>query len=89
MDSLLPEMPAVRLTSTGRSRVAHGQRLLRIHYAADRGPTSTDCPAAEGGAPGAAWVRLLDGEGRLVGLAQSGGPSGDEAETLHPSIVLI
>ncbi len=97
MDALLPNLPAVRVTETGRRRLAHGQTLLSTHYVAHdvtHGPTydveMTVEPGAVEVAPAdsqtdAGWTRLIDDAGTLTGLARAGSEPG----TLHPSIVLI
>jgi tRNA pseudouridine55 synthase len=80
LDALLPGWPAVRLTPEGCRRVTHGQ---------DVGPSDmqpgtegwTGIDAARGDGP---WVRLFDGQGRLLALATSGATRG----ALHPAVVL-
>jgi len=90
LDRLLPEMPAVTVSETGRSRVSHGQLLLPSHYAvlprsASLLPPDLGHPAiGEGPAPGG-WTRLFDAAGALVGLAEPGVEPG----ALHPAIVLV
>jgi tRNA pseudouridine55 synthase len=74
LERLLPGLPLVRLSEEGRKRVTHGQTLGPAHLAG--GP-----PVLQGGG---AWVRLLDGQGRLIALATTGS-SGD---SLHPAVVL-
>jgi tRNA pseudouridine55 synthase len=71
LESLLPSLPSIRVTGEGRERVGHGRELEAGHY---------DRPAVD-----AAWVRLLDSEGRLIALAQPGTRPG----SLHPAVVLI
>jgi tRNA pseudouridine55 synthase len=63
IDSLLPALPAVRLTEEGRLRVSHGREVDQAH-------------AGPGGWPPGAWVRLLDEHGRLLALAQQGAAPG-------------
>ena len=80
IDALLTGWPAVRLTPDACRRVMHGQ---------DVGPADVQ-PGTEGwtgldtGRGDAAWVRLLDGQGRLLALATAGGRRG----SLHPAVVL-
>lgn len=81
LENLLPALPGVRLTDEGRLRVSHGRLVEAPHY--------TPIPAREAGnsepdGPSAGWVRLLDGEGRLVALARPGAAKG----SLHPQVVL-
>lgn len=72
MGQLLPGLPAVVLNSEGVLRAAHGR---------DLGPA--DVEEAIGG--GEAFVRLVDREGGLVGIAEPTATPG----LLHPSIVLV
>ena len=71
MDAMLPELPGVRVTEGGLRRTAHGQAL---------GPADLDGPAPAG----AARVRLTDGSGRLLAIAEPR-PGG----LLQPAIVLV
>ena len=71
LESLLPSLPSARVSGEGRAHVGHGRELEAGHY---------DPPAVD-----AAWVRLLDSEGRLIALAQPGTRPG----SLHPAVVLI
>jgi len=75
IDRLLPGFPAFRLGSEGRKRVAHGQMVGR-RDAVTAEDVRFDRPGT--------WVRLLDEEGQLIGLATVV-PTG---ESLHPAIVL-
>jgi tRNA pseudouridine55 synthase len=63
LDTLLPEIPAVHLTTEGALRVAHGQTV---------GPNHT---SASAGNPIPVRVRLVGPDGQLLGLAdrQEGG----------------
>jgi tRNA pseudouridine55 synthase len=72
---LLPSLPGARLSGEGVIRVSHGRTLEPKHFNAEAGA----------GAEGGHWVRLLDPDGRLVGLAEAAA----DAQVLHPSIVLI
>jgi len=74
LEALLPEVPAVRLTERGAKRASHGNFLSPE----DLAETGTD-PLPPG-----TRVRLFDGAGRLLGIAESG-PDG----LLRPSIVLV
>ena len=72
---LLPELPAVVLTTDGATRAAHGREL---------GPGDVHTRQSSTGVSGS-WIRLLDSTGRLLGLAQVIGGTG----LLHPSVVLM
>jgi tRNA pseudouridine55 synthase len=83
MEKLLPDFPAVTVTSEGLARISHGQ-LVRASDLVGSAP------------PGPAeWVRLLDGSGALVGLGTPVGGRGllDPPRlapgVLHPGVVLI
>ena len=92
MDRLLPNLPAVTVTSEGLLRVAHGRMLEPGHLT----PGPKD-PANEPGRayeprragptdpPEPEWVRVFDPGGALVALATPG----DSTGSLHPSVVLI
>lgn len=71
VDDLLPELPAVTVADAALARVGHGRDLEPAHYA-------PSVPAD------VQWVRLRDGAGRLLALADPGTTPG----SLHPSIVL-
>jgi tRNA pseudouridine55 synthase len=77
LERLLPGLPATTVTDEGRRRVSHGQDLLDAHVVKNT-PPGADMRGQE-------WVRLLDSEGRLLGL----GTSGASAGSLHPAVVLI
>jgi tRNA pseudouridine55 synthase len=81
LENLLPALPGVRLTDEGRLRVSHGRVVETPHYTASEdsahGPVNPDGSSA-------GWVRLLDGDGRLVALARPGPTKG----SLHPQVVL-
>jgi tRNA pseudouridine55 synthase len=72
MERLLPEFPAVTLTEAGAKRALHGSLL-------SPGDVAGALPGAEAGR-----VRLLDGAGVLLGIAEpaAGG-------LLHPAIILV
>lgn len=78
LERLLPGFPATTVTDEGRQRVSHGQDVLPAHLSR---PTVDIQPDATP----PAWIRLLDGEGRLVALATAGSSAG----SLHPAVVLI
>jgi tRNA pseudouridine55 synthase len=70
MNALLDEFPAVPLTEQEAERASHGNALVR---------------ADESGAPrDGSWVRLVDGSGTLVAVAERR-PGG----LLHPVVVLV
>lgn len=71
MEELLPELPAARLTADGARRARHGQTL---------GPGDVEGALLHA----IELVRLLDPEGRLLGLARGGAAAG----ILHPSVIL-
>jgi tRNA pseudouridine55 synthase len=73
MEKLLPNLPAVTVTSEGLARVSHGQQIRASDLAGPALSTAAD------------WVRLLDGSGSLVGLGTPHSTSG----ILHPEVVLI
>jgi hypothetical protein len=50
---------------------------------ADRPETAAECGPGDG-PPGADWIRLLDRDGALLGLARHGA-----SRVLHPSVVLV
>jgi len=77
MEKLLSHFPAVTVTSEGLARVSHGQQV-RASDLVGAGPSGA-----------AAWVRLLDASGALVGLATQGPLSGTPSGLLHPEVVLI
>ncbi len=82
IDRLLPGLPAVTVTAGGRIRVAHGQELEPGDY----DPHGLLPPVPWPPDPSSpAWIRLLDADGRLVGLATGGSRTG----SLHPTLVLI
>jgi tRNA pseudouridine55 synthase len=73
LERLLPDMPAVTLTERGVWRATHGNEVGPGEMAA-----STPLAAADG-----RW-RLLDGAGKLLGIAEAR-PGG----LLHPVLVLV
>jgi tRNA pseudouridine55 synthase len=77
LERLLPEFPSTTLSEEGRRRVSHGQDLLIAHMLERRG--------GDGSHPWSGWVRLLDADGRLVGV----GVASAAADSLHPTVVLI
>ena len=77
METLLRSFPAVKLTPEGREHVAHGRELSATDFDAEEASQAAD--------PAAAWTRLFDAEGALVGV----GTVGTRPGSLHPSLVLI
>jgi tRNA pseudouridine55 synthase len=83
LDDLLPDLPAVAVTSRGREHVLHGRELGPGDYspapvgAASPDKAPTDIPVE--------WVRLVDEQGALVAMATPG----SAPASLHPSVVLI
>jgi hypothetical protein len=71
---MLPEMPAVRLTDTGREHARQGR---------DLGPADVAGPPAADETP--QLVRLVDAAGDLVGVA---GPA-RAPKLLHPAVILV
>ena len=84
LKDLLPDLPAVTLTSRGAERASHGNSLARLEIAEmGTGPDS----AADHPGPGltsGARVRLFDGSGSLLAIAELGADG-----LLRPSIVLV
>jgi tRNA pseudouridine55 synthase len=80
LERLLPAFPSARVTDEGRLRVSHGQEVNPAHL---DGATTFGPGVSE-------WVRLLDGDGRLLALATPGHGEGTHAATrsLHPAVVL-
>jgi tRNA pseudouridine55 synthase len=86
---MLLSMSSVVLTAEGAKHAAHGQVL----EAADLVPglqqsatwTPAPAPADAAGRSNPPWIRLLDQNGDLVGLARREDASG----VLHPSVVLV
>jgi tRNA pseudouridine55 synthase len=79
LSRMLRHLPAVTLTLEGARRALHGQ---------DARPedTTNGFPArAAVRTPGPCFVRLLDPEGQLVGIAEPSGTPG----LLHPAVVLV
>jgi tRNA pseudouridine55 synthase len=72
MEQLLPSFPAVVLTSDGVLKASHGRDL-------GRGDLETRPGAGDHG-----FVRLIDRDGGLVGIAEPAAPG-----LLHPCIVLL
>jgi tRNA pseudouridine55 synthase len=79
MERLLSGLPAVRLSSDGRTRISHGLDVDARHA------LGTDSSDIGSWTPGT-WVRLLDERGAMMAVAQ---PSRSRSDALHPSIVLI
>jgi tRNA pseudouridine55 synthase len=67
---LLPDVPAVTLQPEGRERTLNGREVLVEHL-------------AEGALPTAGFVRLLDGSGTLLAMAER------RSGALHPVVVLM
>jgi tRNA pseudouridine55 synthase len=91
VDRLLPRLPGVVLSDEGCRRVSHGLEVDERHLAGGAAPPVAGAAPAAGatartdaGTDGEAWVRLLDGGGRLIAMARPGTRPG----ALHPSIVL-
>ena len=78
LERLLPAFPVTTLTEEGRRRVSHGQDVLEAHMLHKPSDIGPDASLRE-------WVRLLDAEGRLLGVATKGASAG----SLHPAVVLI
>lgn len=76
LERLLPDLPAVTLNERGVWRATHGNELAEGDGSASAG--------APGGAAEGAHRRLLDGSGRLLGIAETR-PGG----LLHPVVVLV
>jgi tRNA pseudouridine55 synthase len=72
LHDLLPELPAVRVTEVGAGRVVHGNFLTLQHF------------TEKVTVPFSGAVRVIDGDGRLLAIAESGGDG-----VLRPSVVLV
>jgi tRNA pseudouridine55 synthase len=79
IEHLLPNVPAVVLNDRGARRAAHGNELTPE----DLTDPSAVSSRSEGGSAADRW-RLMDGGGKLLGIAESR-PGG----LLHPVIVLV
>ena len=80
LERMLPNLPAVVLSPDGVRRAVHGRDLGQ----ADADREFSDVLAAQNSSA-SFYVRLLDVEGRLVGVATRSGTPG----LLHPSVVLM
>jgi tRNA pseudouridine55 synthase len=74
LDQLLGWVPAVYLTSAGTERAAHGSPLTPSHLLPGSGAPDWGDPQ---------HVRLLDGRGRLLAVAEA------RPGVLHPIVVLV
>ena len=83
MHRLLPELPAVVLTDEGVRRTGHGSALRDGDFTPST-PAFVPPLGGEPGTPPPVRVRLLDGRGALLGLAEA-----REPRTLHPVLVLV
>jgi tRNA pseudouridine55 synthase len=72
MEQVLPTLPWVRLSARGATRVSHGNTVGPVDF------------VDQSAAPMSGKVRLLDGDGRLLAIADAA-PDG----LLHPSVVLV
>jgi tRNA pseudouridine55 synthase len=78
MERLLPTFPAVRLTPEGRRDVSHGRELKPGTFNPPQSPIpNPQSPSL--------WIRLLDEDGTLIGVATGAANPG----SLHPALVLI
>jgi len=75
MDCLLTDLPAAVLTEQGLRRASHGNTLRDEDFRLEPDPNRESAGDR---------LRLLDGSGRLVGIAKTA-PGG----LLHPSVVLV
>ena len=82
MDRLLTGLPSIVLSAPGVRRASHGNALSREDFAEELRPAGSDAEPFEP-MPGRR-VRLLDGSGALLGIAETR-PGG----LLHPVIVLV
>jgi len=73
LETLLPDWPAVAVTSEGAARVGHGRDLEAVHCV-------TGLPREGGGGS----FRVLGPDGRLLALAEAAPGS-----VLHPTVVLV
>ena len=72
IDQLLPDLPAVVLTSEDAVRVRHGQSVQVV------------LPPGGATAP----LRLLDQDARLIGIAEAVAPAGAGATVVRPVVIL-
>jgi tRNA pseudouridine55 synthase len=73
LETLLPDWPAVAVTSEGAARVGHGRDLEPVH-----------CVTGLPREAGAASFRVLGPDGRLLALAEAA-----PGAVLHPTVVLV
>lgn len=88
--AMLPGLAIAFLNESGEQRVAHGRDLGPADVTERRPSTGSGRPErADGRASlstgGRAGIRLVDRQGRLLGIAEEGARSG----LLHPSVVLM
>lgn len=82
LEALAPELPLVRVTPRGAERASHGN-FLTPNDLVETGPVP-DLSVPVPGPAGGGRVRVVDGAGRLLAIADAG-PDG----LLRPSIVLV
>jgi tRNA pseudouridine55 synthase len=78
---MLPRMASVTLTADGVLRALHGREIRP----ADALWTIDEGPRTEDQGPRTEFIRLLDQEGGLIGIATPAATAG----ALHPSVVLV
>ncbi|MBA2301079.1 MAG: tRNA pseudouridine(55) synthase TruB [Acidobacteria bacterium] len=83
IDAMLPDLPAVQLNERGARKASHGNSLSSEDLA-ETGPGPDLHRTAGQSGPGPGRVRLMDPDGRLLGIAESGADG-----LLRPSIVLV
>src|SRR5262249_17021645 len=85
MSRMLPRFPAVTLSAAGVVKATHGIDLTPADAASSfidaMSSLVTGAPAAASAGP----IRLLDEQGRLIGIGERAAASG----LLHPSVVLL
>jgi tRNA pseudouridine55 synthase len=78
LDQMVPWLPAVALTCNGVAHAKYGRNL-------EPSDATHGFPLGSQSSVGERFVRLLDQDGRLVGLAQPASTPG----LLHPAVILI
>jgi len=84
LERLLTAFPSAVVTEEGRLWIGHGRTLGPAQLEAVSLKAVALEEVSRASAAAAPWTRLLDGDGRLVALAEPGKSPG----SLHPSIVL-
>ncbi|MEO8257808.1 MAG: tRNA pseudouridine(55) synthase TruB [Acidobacteriota bacterium] len=81
---LLHGFPSVVLTAAGVRHACHGRDLGPADLTPESSMPAVRSDSGDRALPGSDWIRLLDGDGALLGLARYGA-----SRVLHPSVVLV